>query len=92
MNIIMDELQVICEENGIDGSKPNDETVLFVSKGIIDSLALVSLIVTVENYVTEEASKEIPVIDGSAVISEALTPFKNVTSLTDFVSTKLDKP
>ncbi len=76
-NVIMDQLQVIFEENGIDDSRVNGETVLFGSEGIIVSLALVSLIVKVEDYVIGATGKEIQVIDGNAVISEALFPFMN---------------
>ncbi len=76
-NVIMDQPQVICEENGLDGSRFNGETVLFGSQGIIVFLALVSLIVKVEDYVIEATGKEIQVIDGNAVISEALFPFMN---------------
>jgi acyl carrier protein len=48
VDVILSELKVICQENGIDAANINAETVLFGSASVIDSLALVGLIIKLE--------------------------------------------
>ena len=81
VDVILAELKVICEENDIDASKVDRETVLFGSGSIIDSLALVGLIIKVEEFIYERTGKEVQVIDEEAIITEDKTPFRNATTL-----------
>jgi hypothetical protein len=81
VDVILAELKVICEENDIDAGQVDRDTVLFGQGSIIDSLALVGLIIKVEEFVFERTGKEVQVIDEEAIITEGKTPFRNAATL-----------
>lgn len=91
IDVIVAELKVVCEENGIDASAVDRHTVLFGGNSIIDSLALVGLIIKVEEYIFDQTGKEIQVIDEAAIITEGKTPFENAVTLADLALTKANE-
>lgn len=88
IDVILTELRVICEENGLDSGDINGDTMLFGGHALIDSLALVGLIIKVEEYVFEKTGKEIQVIDEEAIIDDSTTPFQNAVTLAELVLAK----
>ena len=90
INIIVAELTVICEENDINCTDLNSETVLFGANSIIDSLALVGLVIKVEDYITKKTGKEIQVIDEEAIITDGNTPFRNAVTLAEHAILKFN--
>lgn len=89
IDVILTELKVICEENGIDSSDIDGDTMLFGGTALIDSLALVGLIIKVEEHVFEKTGKEIQVIDEEAIVNDITTPFQNAVALAELVLAKL---
>lgn len=89
VDIIMTELKSIYQENGFDDSEISDETILFGGGSEIDSLALVGLIIKVEEYIMEQLGKEIQIIDESSIITEGKTPFKNADTLAEVALLKI---
>lgn len=89
IDVILTELKVICEENGIDSGDIDGDTMLFGGTALLDSLALVGLIIKVEEYVFEKTGKEIQVIDEEAIITDSTTPFQNAVTLAELVLAKL---
>lgn len=87
--IIKNSLKSVLEENGIKNVSINDETEIFGSKSIIDSLQLINLIVKLEDEVFERTKKEIIVVDDAAIIVGD-SPFKSVQSLSEFVHKKVE--
>ena len=83
VEVILEELRVICEENEIDANDLSKDTILFGDNSIIDSLALVSLIVKLEEFMFEEYDKEVQVIDDEVVIVGDEVPFKNAVTLAE---------
>ena len=90
IEVILTELKVICEENGIDSGDIDGDTMLFGGTALIDSLALVGLIIRVEEYVLEKTGKEIQVIDEDAIVNDSTTPFQNAVMLAELVLAKLN--
>ncbi len=88
IEVIMTELKTVCEENEIDFSSVNEETMLFGGGSIIDSMALVGLIIKVEEYIYDKTGKEVQVIDENAIITDTVTPFKNAASLAELALNK----
>ena len=88
--IVMDSLISVLDENGIKNISVDDNTEIFGSKSIIDSLQLISLIVKIEEDVYDQVGKEIIVVDEAAVII-GNSPFQTVKSLTEFVYKKISK-
>jgi len=88
--IVMDSLISVLDENGIKNISVDDNTEIFGSKSIIDSLQLISLIVKIEEDVYDQVGKEIIVVDEAAVII-GNSPFQTVQSLTEFVYNKITK-
>ena len=88
--IVMDSLISVLDENGIKNISIDDNTEIFGSKSIIDSLQLISLIVKIEEDVYDQIGKEIIVVDEAAVII-GNSPFQTVKSLTEFVYKKISK-
>lgn len=64
----------------------SDETPLFGRSGIMDSLALVSLIVSVEQAIEEELGKTVLLADERAM-SQKNSPYRTIGSLADYAST-----
>jgi len=69
-----------------DGEKipVNLDTRLFGSNAALDSLSLVSLIVDVETAVSEASGRDISLTDDRAM-SQPVSPFSNVGTLTDYI-------
>jgi acyl carrier protein len=83
--IILDALTSINEE------RPDDErfvvgpeTLLFGADAPLDSLSLVSVIVDVEQAVSDAAGTEVSLTDDRAM-SQEISPFTDVGTLTDYV-------
>lgn len=91
IDVIVAELKVLCEENGVDPQLANRDAVLFGSGSIIDSLMLVGLVIKVEEYVMERTGKEVQIIDESAIITEGQTPFENPTTLAELALQRADE-
>ena len=88
--IVIDSLMSVLDENGIKNISVDDNTEIFGSKSIIDSLQLINLIVKIEEDVYDQVGKEIIVVDEAAVIV-GNSPFQTVESLTEFVYKKISK-
>ena len=59
------------------------ETPLFGENGVLDSLGLVALIVDVEEMLSDEVGRPIPLADDRAM-SQTRSPFRTVGSLADY--------
>lgn len=79
--VILDELKLACGELGIDTSAIDADTVLFGEGSLIDSMALVGLVIKLEEHVLASTGQEIQVIDDEAIIADGQTPFRNARSL-----------
>jgi acyl carrier protein len=65
-------------------------TILMGADSEIDSLGLVSLIVSIEDAVNKEFDSSITLADEKAM-SQAVSPFKTLDTLSNYVITLLDK-
>ena len=63
----------------------NAETSLFGVDAVLDSLSLVSVIVDVESALSEASGREISLTDDRAM-SQTVSPFSNVSTLTNYIS------
>ena len=87
-NVIKNNLKSVFEENDIQNVTINDETEIFGTKSVIDSLQLVNLIVKIETELYNQTGKEIIVVDDEAIIL-GNSPFQTVKSLSSFVFGKV---
>ena len=83
----IDEVNQIAEPEQI--LKKAQETVLFGEGSQLDSLGLVSLIVATEQQVQEAFGKSIVLADERAM-SQKRSPFRTVSSLSEYIGTLLD--
>ena len=67
------------------------DTKLFGPEASLDSLSLVSVIVDVESGVADELGHAISLTDDKAM-SQAVSPFSDVTTLTNYIVDQLAKP
>ncbi|EDP75575.1 hypothetical protein [Hydrogenivirga sp. 128-5-R1-1] len=67
---------------------PTSETKLYGAGGVLDSLALVTLITDLEEKVSEEFGKSITLADERAM-SQRRSPFRDVKSLAEYIETLL---
>ena len=86
--IVVDSLVCVLDENDIKNISVDDNTEIFGSKSIIDSLQLINLIVKIEEDVYDQSGKEIIVVDDEAIIV-GNSPFGTVKSLSSFVFGKV---
>ena len=91
MNIVYESVDEV-NENRPD--KPaiikSPATILFGKKSTLDSLGLVSLIVTIEQKIEEQLGATITIADERAM-SQASSPFKTIDSLMNYVAMLLDE-
>ena len=87
--IVVDSLVSVLDENDIINISVDDNTEIFGSKSIIDSLQLINLVVKIEEDVYERTGKEIIVVDDEAIII-GNSPFQTVQSLSEFVYKKVE--
>lgn len=90
--IIFQALKNVNDERG-----PNEQinidisTILFGANAVLDSLSLVSVIVDVEAAVSEASGRDIALTDDRAM-SQEVSPFSDVSSLTAYISLLLANP
>lgn len=83
--IILLALQNINEERGPDEQlEVGLNTRLFGTDAVLDSLSLVSVIVDVEAAISNASGRDISLTDDRAM-SQAVSPFSDVSSLTAYV-------
>ena len=87
--IVMDGLNYVLIENDVKNILVDENTEIFGSKSIIDSLQLINLIVKIEEDVYDQSGKEIIVVDDEAIII-GNSPFQTVQSLAEFVYNKVE--
>ena len=66
----------------------SEETVLYGSGGVLDSLGLVSLIMDVEQAINEYSGTSLVLADAQAM-AQRHNPFRDVRSLVDYVMSRL---
>lgn len=87
--IIFKALNSLNDERGSEDQISVDEnTCLFGPEAALDSLSLVSLIVDVEGAVSEVSEKEVSLTDDHAM-SQEISPFFSVTTLTKYILFRL---
>lgn len=80
------ELNEELEEESLQA--PTNKTRLYGASSALDSLALVSLIADIEDKISEEFDRDIVLADEKAM-SATTSPFRNVESLTHYISEQL---
>ena len=65
-------------------NNPTNKTKLYGTNGILDSLALVSLITDIEEIISDEFEQDIILADEKAM-SQRTSPFRNVESLSLYI-------
>jgi hypothetical protein len=66
-------------------------TILFGTDAVLDSLSLVSVIVDVEAAVSEASGRDVVLTDDRAM-SQEVSPFSDVSSLTAYILLLLSEP
>lgn len=83
--IILLALQNINDERGPDEQlEVGLNTRLFGTDAVLDSLSLVSVIVDVEAAISDASGRDISLTDDRAM-SQAASPFSDVSTLTDYI-------
>lgn len=67
----------------------SEDTILFGSKGKLDSLGLVNFIVAVEQRIEEDFSRPVSLTDEKAM-SQRTSPFRTVGTLAEYVASLLE--
>ncbi|MBB6091655.1 acyl carrier protein [Povalibacter uvarum] len=87
---IVETARSIAEEQGIDVSKElNDSTRLFGEGGLLDSLALVSLVIAVEQGIEERFGVRVEIADDKA-LSQKNSPYRTIGSLAAYAAQELE--
>ena len=86
---IVEALNEILTERGIDTITERDNMQLFGEGSAIDSLDLVTIVVQVEEAIRENTGNTIEVVDENSVISD-VSPFRTVSTLAAMIKEKLD--
>ncbi len=90
--IIFQALKNVNDERGPDEQLdigPN--IILFGTDAVLDSLSLVSVIVDVEAAVSESSGRDVVLTDDRAM-SQEVSPFSDVSSLTAYILLLLSEP
>jgi acyl carrier protein len=89
--IIIDLLIELNEElEGNQLDSPTKDTKLYGGDGVLDSMALVSFIMDLEEKISDEFDEDIVLADEKA-LSQRTSPFRNVKSLTIYIQKLLEE-
>ncbi|MCT7541260.1 hypothetical protein [Aliarcobacter cryaerophilus] len=89
--IIVEALEELNEELENENlNNPTSETKLYGGSGVLDSLALVSLITDLEERISDEFEKDIILADEKAM-SQRTSPFRSVETLTNYIQKLLEE-
>ena len=90
VNIILKACNELNEQlnNKIDVDEGKN-AVLYGKDGVLDSLGLVNLVVSVESEIENTYGKSLTLIDGAAVPKEE-SPFRNIGLFAEFIVRRLD--
>ena len=85
LTLVLSALEIYCSENDIifDISK-GEELKLFGGDSLLDSLGLVSLVVSIEEAIEEQFNVSIVLADEKAM-SRRTSPFSRVSYLVDYI-------
>ena len=75
------------DEIGV-GEEFHEDTVLFGSGGVLDSMGLVTLIIAVEQAIEDNLDKIVALADEKAM-SQQNSPYRSVASLADYAAAEL---
>jgi hypothetical protein len=90
--IIFEALKNVNDERGPDEQLDiSSTTILFGADAVLDSLSLVSVIVDVEAAVSEVSGRDVVLTDDRAM-SQEVSPFLDVSSLTAYILLLLSEP
>ena len=85
LNMILETVQAYCIENEITVNlELGEELKLFGGEGLLDSLGLVNLIVSIEEAIEDKFDKSIILADEKAM-SRRTSPFSRVSYLVDYI-------
>lgn len=90
LTFIVETAKSIAEEQGIEVSSTLDEsTRLFGDGGLLDSLALVSLVIAVEQGIEEKYGVRVEIADDKA-LSQKNSPYRTIGSLVAYAAQELE--
>ena len=90
-NLIIECLKELNEELEKEAlNNPTKETKLYGIDGVLDSLALVTLITDLEEKICDEFGKDVTLADEKAM-SQRHSPFRSVQSLTNYIVKLLEE-
>ena len=90
-NIVIEVLKELNEElEKEDLNNPTKETKLYGGNGVLDSLALVTLITDLEARISDEFDSDILLADEKAM-SQRTSPFRNIATLTKYIQQILEE-
>jgi acyl carrier protein len=74
----------------LEVSNMDEDTRLFGSRGLLDSLGLVSVVLDVEQQINDQLNTSISIADERAM-SQSRSPFRSVGSLADYIAMLLQE-
>jgi acyl carrier protein len=81
--------EILIDRDDIDQYEINEKTQLMGSNSLLDSIDLVTFIVSLEQYLEDEFSITITIADENAM-SQKESPFKTLGTLVDFIQGKVN--
>lgn len=92
LEIVVNTTRQIVAEQGLDaGVNIDAQTRLFGDGGLLDSMALVSLVIAVEQAIEEQFGKNVGLADEKA-LSQRNSPYRSVASLVEYAARELQAP
>ncbi len=86
MSLVLRCVRDVAEEQMVElPSSLTEDTPLFGRGGLLDSLALVSLVVSVEEAIADEFGRTVSLADERAM-SQSRSPFRSVGALADYAA------
>jgi len=83
-------LREVAEEEGFDLPTLEAETELFGETGLLDSMALVSLVTGVEEAIDQNAGVTVSLADERAM-SQSRSPFQTIATLAEYAQLRINE-
>ena len=89
IDLILETAKEIGEQESLPIDGLSAETVLYGDGGILDSMALVSLVIAVEQAIEDKFDKSVGLADEKAM-SQSKSPYRTAGALAEYAATQLD--
>lgn len=89
INLILETAKEVSEQESLSIQNLSADTILYGDGGILDSMALVSLVIAVEQAIEDKYEQSVGLADEKAM-SQSRSPYRSAARLAEYAASQLE--